>query len=186
MPERMTIIAQEHGLIRLFAIDLPPEQIEGFKERRFDGEAHRWPLKDALTATYLDEDFVECFDVAVLEELGLAGYMVQGLGIAQKDVDDVRAQIESISGHVLIVLSNAFDGVEQTLSPKPPLRWIGTFQEEGTKVQFKPLQSKTTERSVSETPNAKPTNPHFAVIAAIIALPVLFGLVALIVWLAAR
>lgn len=186
MPEQMKVKAQEHGLIRLFTVDLPPEEIEAFQSRQFGEDNDHWPLRDALTATYLDEDFIEFFDVADLEELGLAGYMVQGLGIAQKDVDEVSAQIDQISGHVLIVLSNAFDGFVQTLNPKIPLRWIGTFEEEGADVQFKPLKSAAAQGSVAETPQAKASNPHLMILAAIVALPVLIGLFALIVWLVLR
>ncbi|UZD90205.1 hypothetical protein [Cognatishimia activa] len=186
MPEQMKVKAQEHGLIRIFAVDLPPEEADRFDHRTFDDDLGTWPLRDALGADYLDEDFIEFFDVADLEELGLAGYMVQGLGIARKDVDEVRAQIDQISGHVLIVLSNAFDGFEQTLNPKAPLRWIGTFEEEGADVQFKPLKSAAAKGSVAETPPAKASNPHLMVLTAIVALPVLIGLIALIVWLVLR
>lgn len=186
MPEQMKIKAQEHGLIRIFAVDLHPEETIAFKERQFVEDDESWPLKDALGATYLDEDFIEFFDVADLEDLGLAGYMVQGLGIAEKDVDEARAQIEQITGPVLIVLSNAFDGLEQVLTPKSPLRWVGTFKEEGAAVQFKPLQSAAAKGSVAETKPDKAYNPHLTVLAAIVALPILIGLVALIVWLVAR
>lgn len=187
MPEQMKIKAQEHGLIRLFAVDLPPESIQTFQTRQFgEGDQDIWPLRDALGATYLDEDFIELFDVADLEELGLAGYMQQGLGIAQQDINEARAQIDQITGHVLIVLSNAFDGLAQDLTPNAPLRWIGTFTEEGSPVQFKPLQSAAAKGSVAETKPAKTQNPHLTLLAAIAALPILIGLIALLVWLVAR
>lgn len=183
MPEQMKVKAQEHGLIRIFAVDLPSEEIKAFKSRTFEGDEDKWPLRYALGATYLDEDFVECFDIADLEELGLAGYMTQGLGIAQADVAEARAQIDQLSGHVVIVLSNAFDGIEQTLSTRAPLKWIGTFKEEGAAVQFKPLQSEAAKGSVAETPDAKARNPHLTLLAAIVALPILIGLLSLIFWL---
>jgi len=186
MPEQMSVKAQEHGLIRIFSVDLPADQIDNFQDRTYDDDADGWPLRDALTAKYLDEDFIECFDVAVLEELELTGYMIQGLGISQKDVDEVRTQIENISGHVLVVLSNAFGGFAQELSPQAPLKWIGTFKEEGAEVKFQPLKSDAAQGSVADTPNAKTSNPHLMVLAAIVALPILIGLFALLVWLVLR
>ncbi|SHH28204.1 hypothetical protein [Cognatishimia maritima] len=185
MAEQMSVSSQEHGLVRVFAVDLPAEDIAAFKERTLSGDQERWPLRSALGATYLDEDFIELFDVADLEELGLSGYMAQGLGIAADEITEARRQLDTVEGYVLIVLSKAFDGVKQTLTPRRPLRWIGTFKEEGAGVQFKPLQSEAAKGSVSDTPNAKTKNPHLMVMAAILALPILITLIALIVWLIA-
>lgn len=182
MTDKMQIKANEHGLIRLFAVDIPPEDPPAFNAQSAIG----WPLQNALGAAQLNADFVECFDVSDLEELGLAGYMAQGLGIAEQDIAEARVQIDAIKGPVVIVLSKAFDGIAQDLSPKAPLKWIGTFQEDSPEVQFKPIASAAAKGSLSDTAPPKKTNPHLTLLAAIVALPFLVGVIALIAWLVLR
>ena len=186
MSEKMKVSQHEHGLVRIFAIDLSAEKIDAFRERRFSDDDDTWPLRDALCATYLDEAFIEVFDVAELEDLGLHGYMRQGLGISEADLADMKLQIDAISGHVLVVLSSAFDGFEQTLHAKTPLRWIGTFKEETAPVKFKPLASEAARGSVADTPPPKSNNPHLTLLAAIVALPIIITILALLAWLVLR
>lgn len=182
MSERMQVKANEIGLVRLFAVDLPEEDIAELDET---GAKSGW-CKAALGASDLNPDYVEFFDIAILEEMGLAGYMVQGLGVAKSDIQDARSQIEPLTGHVLIVLSKAFAGTEQTLTPRAPLRWIGTFKEDGAPVQFQPIKSTAAKGHIGETSAPTPSNPHLTIFAAIVALPLVIGLLALILWLILR
>lgn len=172
----MQVSSSERGLVRLFAVDVPPEEIEAFRTQVIgvDGALLSWPLKEALGFTYLDEDFIELFPVSDLEEMGLTGYMIEGLGIAQKDVAEDATRLTAQKGWVLIVLSAAFDGVAQTLSPKAPLRWIGTYKEDGAPVHFEPLpdaSAKGPAPTQGTVPPAPSSNPHLTLLLAILALP---------------
>ncbi|SLN21637.1 hypothetical protein ROA7450_00779 [Roseovarius albus] len=132
MSDRFEISANEAGLIRLFQIDLPADEIEGFS-----GDLHN--LQMALGTKWLNADYVEVFAVSDLKGLGLAGYMTEGLGVATTDLAAERSRLDAMQGHVLVVLSKAFDEVEQTLIPKAPLRWVGTYAEEAANITFEPL-----------------------------------------------
>lgn len=166
---RMQVKSGERGLVRLFAVDLPSEEIPSFSSRSKPGN---WPLRDALGAMHLDEAFVECFDVADLEELGLVGYMSEGLGLPEAELQQDAARLSGLKGYVLIVLSAAFDSTAQTLTPRAPLRWIGTYAEETAPVSFDPLPSDAAKGIITpETP--KHANPHLTVLWAVLALPVL-------------
>ncbi|SMP29620.1 hypothetical protein [Shimia sagamensis] len=172
----MQVSSSERGLVRLFAVDVPSEEIEAFRAQvnGVDGALLSWPLKEALGFTYLDEDFIELFPVSDLEEMGLTGYMVEGLGIAQKDVAEDSARLAAQKGWVLIVLSAAFDGVAQSLSPKAPLRWIGTYKEDGAPVHFEPLPDASAKGPASTQSTVLPapsSNPHLTLLLAILALP---------------
>ncbi|KAA9010551.1 hypothetical protein [Histidinibacterium aquaticum] len=112
----MTVPENEHGHARVFAVDLRDEEAEGFRQR----------IGDALGAEP-EEGKYEYFPVSNLEGLGLAGYLVEGLGM---EADQVRAdtgRLNAIKGYVLIVLSSGVRG--KTLTPGSPLRWIGTYSE---------------------------------------------------------
>lgn len=180
----MEVSATERGLVRLFAVDLPADEIETFRtpDTNEDGDLVAWPLKAALGASYLDEDFIELFPVRDLEELGLRGYMVQGLGIAEADVAEDALRLDAVKGSVLVILSNAFGGFAETLAPRAPLRWIGTYKEETAPVTFAPLPSDAA-RGVVETPGPAKSNPHLTLLWAILALPVAALLIGVILFL---
>jgi len=179
MSERFTIKDNEHGVVRLFTVDLPESELDDFADDS-DGPS---ALQEALGVDRLNMDFVELFPVNTLEGVGLAGYMVDGLGVSPTDGEEDRARLEAIRGNVLVVLSGAFGGQAQTLTPKSPLRWVGTYTEERAPVNFKPLPSESAKGSTGgKTP---PSDAAMSGRVASIALLVLFALVAVVVWVAA-
>ena len=182
---RMEVKSTERGMIRLFMVDLPPEDLNSFNTRSVGGGIDAWPLRDSLGAGFLDQDFVEYFDISDLEELGLMGYMTEGLGIAAKDVEQDTARLANLSGQVLIVFSAAFDGKAQTLTPKAPLRWIGTYREDAAPVTFSPLPDASA-KGIGAPVATPPNNPHLTVLWAVLALPVLALILGAVIYGATR
>ncbi len=179
MSERFEIKENEHGVVRLFTVDLPEAELDEFADDSDVPSA----LQEALGVDRLNMEFVELFPVSTLEGVGLAGYMVDGLGVSEAEVEEDRARLEALSGTVLVLLSSAFGGHAATLTPKPPLRWVGTYTEERAPVSFKPLPSEGAKGTTGgKTP---PSDAAMSGRVASIALLVLFALVALIVWVAA-
>ena len=127
MSTSMQIPAFETGVIRLFTIEMPSDQMDVFDARV------------ALGATNIDETFVEVFHVSDLEGLGLAGYLIIGNEVPEGQIDEMRVQLGTIKGHVLLVFSSAFGQNKQTLHPQSPLHHIATFFTEGTPVTHKKL-----------------------------------------------
>ena len=175
---RMQVKPNERGLIRLFTIDLPPEEINAFTTHAADSG---WPLKDSLGATDLDENRIELFDVKDLDDLGLSGYMTEGLGVAEQDITPDAMRLDALTGHVLIVHSAAFLGNAQSLAPRAPLRWMGTYSEEAAAVSFPPLPSGAAKGTLASPP-PKQTNPHLTLLWAILALPVLALIVGAVIY----
>ena len=175
---KMQVKPTERGLVRLFVVDLPPEEIKAFNTHATDTA---WPLKDALGATDLDEKRIEFIDVKDLDDLGLSGYMTEGLGIAEKDITPDANRLDALTGHVLIVHSAAFLGNTQTLTPRTPLRWIGTYAEETAPMQFQPLQADAAKGTLASPP-PKQTNPHLTLLWAILALPILALIVGAVIY----
>ncbi|MCW8842144.1 MAG: hypothetical protein OQK00_01880 [Rhodobacteraceae bacterium] len=172
---KMQVKSGEHGLIRLFAIDPADEPPLMSTEPDWDADHTDppWPLRDALGAEYLDSDFIEVFDVADLTGVGLPGYMIQGLGIPEQDIAPDRGRLDALTGHVLIVLSSAFGGFEQTLTPRAPLRWIGTWREEKAPIHFEPLPNPEPAPHLVPRGEKAEMTPHTRVLFAILALPIL-------------
>ncbi|MCF2904734.1 hypothetical protein L0666_07025 [Octadecabacter sp. CECT 8868] len=170
----------EKGLYRLYSVDLTADYIAAFADPNYSGDDDTvWPLKEALGATHLDEDFVEVFDVADLADMGLAQYMITGNGVAEADIEPYRELLDGITGYVVMVATSAFGGVEQTLVPVAPLRYIAAFKEDGMEVTFEPLPNPDPQAVIEDAPlKKKPSDAAMSGRIATIALLVM----AVLVW----
>lgn len=180
-PARVT--ATERGLIRLFAIDLPGDAVASFAARPGPNGAG-WPLCEALGATDLDMAHVDVIDIADLEGVGLFAYMRDGLGIVEAQLGTDRARLDALTGHVLAIRSAAFAGTAQQLTIRPPLAFIGLWAEDRPPVRFDPIASESATGTLAGggAPPARTQSPHLTVLIAIVALPLILGIVGLIFW----
>jgi len=139
-----TVKPDERGILRLYALDLPPGQASGFGTE---------PLAAALGVPRLDPGQVERIRLADLEEIGLAGYLAEGWGVAPETID--RAALERRtpeSGIVFLVRSRAFEGRPATLEPRPPVRALGRFAEPGLRLEGPPMPEVESARPGSAPP----------------------------------
>lgn len=180
MSDTIQIPAEEHGVIRLFRVQLPPEEIAEFAGLAGEGPA----LAAALGVDRLDPEYVEVFPVSDLTGLGLVGYLTEGLGVAPEDLAQDRAMIDAVDGHVLVLSSGAFEGRAETLRPRAPLRWVGIWREAGQAVEFTPLPAGGAQGAVHTAPVKTPSNNAILGRVAMMALLVLFALTALMIWIA--
>ncbi|WP_338549181.1 hypothetical protein [Roseovarius phycicola] len=187
MTEALHAKKNERGIVRLFIVDTDaegPNKMSAEPDWAADADDPPWPLRDALGVEYLDSDFIELFDVRDLDELGLAGYMIEGLGISEEDVTPHQAQLDAIKGLVLFVYSNALGGFEVTLRPTSPLRWVGTFVEDRPPMTFEPITSVAAQGDVTPEAKSRPSDAAMSGRVAMVALLVLFALTAVVIWVA--
>ena len=174
MSSEWSIPAGEHGVIRVFALDLDETDADRFA-RAVSGAADGGPVRDALGAGALDPEFVEVFPVSDLAEMGLAGYLVTGLGAAEDQVTPFQSQLDGIRGHVVIVLSSAFGGEAMALSPRAPLRPVVTVREPLPMPSFTPLTSEGASGQLgppvaeAPAPAGRSRLPLYAILALILA-----------------
>lgn len=102
-----------------------------------DEEEYRDPLCDLMGAAWLDHDFVEVIDPTRLGDLGLAGYLVQTVGIDQAQVSAVRDVLTALRGPVIIVFEDAFGGNPTAMHPDPRLVYLGTYTNQPTPIEFR-------------------------------------------------
>ncbi|EPX76725.1 hypothetical protein Salmuc_04120 [Salipiger mucosus DSM 16094] len=179
----MQINGSESGVVRLFHLDLPAEAVARFTEQAGTGE---WPLQYALGATRLRPAFVDVVRIADLGEMPLSSYLAQAYEVTGEDFRAMRPRIDALSGHVVVLPSQAFDHTGQELTIAAPLRWIGSFGEEQARARG-PAPQSAAARVQSGTGGAPtvrpPRSPLLRVIVIAIALVVL-GVAAVAVWLA--
>jgi hypothetical protein len=115
------IAQSERSVIRVFDLDMQPEQARFLVEPG--------ALAQVLGIEKIDLDHVEIFPVSDLEELGLAGYLIQGCGIPENEVAPDRAALAAISGHVMLLRSKAFAGAAMRLTPASQITLVASYGE---------------------------------------------------------
>lgn len=110
----LTVHEDERGVIRVFGLDADPK---GFGSDE---------VASALGVSSLNPDGVEVISVSDLFEIGLSGYLVEGLGVAPESVTD--QDLAQVGPTAVLVRSAAFDGAT-SLAPRAPLRFIGAWRE---------------------------------------------------------
>ncbi len=103
---QMEIKSSESGITRVFHINLPLEAIERFTTQAGTGE---WPLQYALGATKLRSSFVEVVNLRDLGEMPLSTYLRQGYELSGDDLKLSARELDSLTGHVLVLPSQAFE-----------------------------------------------------------------------------
>lgn len=108
-------------MTRLFALDMRPEQAAFLKDPGALAQVLGVPDMD------LDMTHAEIFPVSDLEDIGLSGYLTEGLGLAPADVAEHSADLNALAGHVLILRSRALRGAEARLTPADQIQLITSF-----------------------------------------------------------
>ncbi len=181
MSDKIQIKATEVGIVRVFAVDIPADQIAAFTARN-----GTWPLREALGADTLDPEHAVVFDAADLADMGLPGYLREGHAIPEDQIEQMRAKLMAQGGTVMVITSRAFGGTAQTLNIRAPLRLIATFSEAHDPITFGALpdaSARTPEHT--EKPQRKaPSDAAMSGRVATVVLLVLALLVIVMVWIA--
>lgn len=163
MTNVIDIPAGEMGVVRLIALPQIMEEV----------------ALAALIGAELDPDQVDILHPGDLEEIGLYGYLINGMGIAADQIN--RAEIEAITGPVAVVRSAAFLGQGARMTIDPPLQLIATYRESRGDMVGGPLHSDAAHRQPGK---AAPSNAAMSGRVAMVALLVIFALVAVMIWVA--
>lgn len=121
----------ERGVIRVFDLDMRPEQARFLREPG--------ALAQVLGIEEIDLDHVEIFPISDLEDLGLAGYLTQGCGIPEAEVAPDRDRLNAMEGHVLLLRSRAFGGQAERLTPASQITPIASYGETAIKWTAPPM-----------------------------------------------
>ncbi|MBT8155299.1 hypothetical protein KMP13_15770 [Epibacterium ulvae] len=143
----IVIPAGEHGKIRLFQLEMRPEQLAFLRD-----EPGALPQIFGIDA--LDMTQVDLFDVADLEDLGLRGYLSEGGGIAAQDLAPDHDMLDSMTGPAMVLRSRAFAGHETRLTPSEQIKLVATYAEAAAEWSAMPVTSDSAkpQTPVSKTP----------------------------------
>lgn len=135
MTTKIIIPASEYGIVRVFQLSEP-------LARRVAGEAGLFALAQALGAKTLNTDHVQVTALRSLDDLGLAGLLEQGHGVAPDTLGPDAHRLAALSGTVAILRSRAFDGAALTLTPGEDCILVAAYAEDGAPPpRLEPLHS---------------------------------------------
>ncbi|MCA0929864.1 hypothetical protein [Ruegeria profundi] len=161
---KLTIAPHERGVIRIFSLDMRPEEAKFLRE---PGAADQ-----VLGVQGLESGQIDVFPVSDLEDLGLFGYLNDGCGVSADQLD--HKGLEAIEGWVMVVRSAACGGRAATLTPDKRLRLIGFYTEEATNWTGEPIETESA-KPFSAPQTAPQDNKPRRVGSAIVALVVLLA-----------
>lgn len=133
MKNPLAVTSSELGMVRVFALDMPAEQVQFLCEPG--------ALAQVLGVDHLDTECADIFDISDLEGVGLAGYLMEGSGIPNDQITPDLARLDAINGPVLILHSRAFDGQPAALAPAKNLHLIGVYQVEPVDWTASPIKT---------------------------------------------
>lgn len=125
MSQVIQIAAGERRVVRVFQLDLPTEQIRFLRNEPA-------AIADLLGTDALNFAHVDLIRIAELDELGLSGYLIDGCDVTEAEIASDKARLDTLGGHVLILLSRAFDGQARSLTPKVGMSLIATYGQAAT------------------------------------------------------
>ena len=169
----LTIPANDHGQLRVFALDGAPPQ--ALRDKTDAGLA-------AAFGAVLNGDYVDVLDVAALGEMTLTDYIKQGYDLHPDDAD--RTALAGITDWAILIMSRATGEEAVTLSLAPGIHHVTTIGTPMTLAPQAPLESAAAEGLL--TPPTKPamSDARIGGMIATLALVVLFVLVGLMIWIA--
>jgi hypothetical protein len=136
----LEIPAYESGVIRVFALDVAPEDAARWMDAE-EGTAH--PLAEALGADPFDARFAEVLRLSDISEMGLPAYLAEGYGVPQDELAPFADRLQGLSGHAAVVMSRAFGGEPQKVTVRAPLRLVGSFREAGAETPLTDVSAET-------------------------------------------
>jgi hypothetical protein len=144
-PTPIQVHANETRVVRIFAMDMSAQQAK-FQN---DPEA----MRQILGVKDIEPAYVEIFPVSDLDELGLAGYLIEGCGVSAEEVAAERDRLNTVTGYVMLVHSRAFGG--QAVALKTPLPLIATFNEPATDWSGDKLETQSAQLYTSTRPSPR-------------------------------
>jgi len=145
----LSIGADERGLVRVF-------QLSDTLARDLADADSTAPLARALGVDAVDPDHLQIIAPRAMDDLGLAGLLEHGHGIAPGALAPDRALLAGLGGTVAILRSRAFGPEVRSLDPVKDCRLVATYAEAGAPPpRFEPLHSTGAEGTLGGAPPAE-------------------------------
>ncbi len=114
------IPAGETGTTRVFSLSMGAAEARALRKSADKQQT-------LLGLDTLNPDGVEVFPLTDLDDLGLSGYLREGIDAQEADLQRDRAKLAALDGWVMLIHSLAFGGNAAKMTPGAALTLIGTY-----------------------------------------------------------
>ena len=170
MKDALTVLPREKGVLRVFSLDMSPQEAKFLRDTPN-------AATQALGLDTARETLIDVFAVTDLEDLGLAGYLIEGCGVSRAALAEYPA-LSELEGWVMTVPSQAIPQRPATLAPPTKLKLIAALSEPGTDWSGKTMTLPDISRNTA-TPRANRARAR-SIGATIFA--IVMGVVVLVLW----
>ena len=185
----LPIPPNERHTLRVFALDMTPTEVALLRDTDAPLPPGQIipPLRADAAARLLgvavDVTQIDLFHSDDIAAIGLAAYLIEGNSIAQAQIAADAGMLDICQGYLLTIRSQAFGGQAAVLSPDPRLRLLGTYAEDVPPVRFDPLP---TPSATGVLGGGRPamSDARMGGMVATVALILMFGLTAFVIWFA--
>ncbi|MXQ09306.1 hypothetical protein GQ651_15785 [Alphaproteobacteria bacterium GH1-50] len=122
MTDPLEVSPHEFGTLRLFTTALDPDDASNITAQNVN----------RLLGANVDliSEKIEVIPTRSVAGLGLTGYLRDGYGIPEDQLQGRAAQLDAVSGLLVFLPASAFGGKAASLDPHPSMRFLGLFHEE--------------------------------------------------------
>lgn len=175
MSDPLIIPRAERGKLRLFALDMRPEEVAFLQEPG--------ALCDVFGAKDLDEGRIQIVRISDLDDLGLSGFLREGCEISEDELAAHAQALAAVSGAVVLLPSTAAPG-GGTLHPDVRLRYLLTLTETGPDWRAGgPIETASAAPYSAPRPSPRDMRRQATVIGGSIFFFVLAGIIAFVWWI---
>lgn len=178
MSERLNIPPNEHGLLRVFALDSQLE-MEIEHAGTLDG------LIKALGISALNQDAVQLVKIDSVADLGLTTFLEMAYDITPDDLKENRTTLDALTGQIAIIRAGAITDTNVIIDGAAKL--VATLHEGQTeRANLSKLTAKSAEGILDKPVRTKKPKSDARVggMIATYALIFMFALVGLMIWIA--
>lgn len=147
----ITVPAHEHGIVRVFSLSMSADQAASLRNSR-------QAQVDALGLKEIDPRGVEVFQISDLADIGLPGYLREGVDADEAGLTRDQAKLRALDGWVMLVYSSAFEGRDVDFTPTPELTLIGAYGQTKTDRTRIDIESQAA-KPYSGSPGLTPPQP---------------------------
>ncbi len=126
---------------------------------------------------------IDLFHSDDIAAIGLAAYLIEGNAVAEAQIAADATTLDAYQGYILTLRAQAFGGQSALLHPDPKVTLMGTYTETVPPVRFDPLPTQSAKGVLGGGKPPK-SDARIGGMVATAALIFMFGLTALIIWLA--
>jgi len=122
------VVAGEAGHVRLYTIDTEHPEGAALRAALVADDGSAGPLvAGALGVGHVDSQWITLVPIADVRAIGLATYLRAGHDIPDDQLAAQSAVLGRAAGHLLLVMSPAFQGRAETITPAPCLAPLAHF-----------------------------------------------------------